>query len=127
MVTVLVCGGRNYNDKQKLYSVLDQMHDVGGPPYYMEITEIVNGAATGADKLSSDWARDRKKHNGTKIRCYEFPADWDTHGLSAGPVRNKQMVDVRKPEVVVAFPGGKGTANMVSVAQQAGIPVVSID
>src|SRR5271167_4607816 len=97
MVTVLVTGGRNYNDKTKLYSVLDQMHDVGGPPYHMEIIEIVNGAATGADKLSSDWARDRKKHNGTTIRCYEFPADWDVHGLSAGPIRNKQMLDARKP------------------------------
>ena len=127
MVTVLACGGRNYNDKQKLYSVLDQMHDVGGEPYHMEITEIVNGAATGADKLASDWARERKKHNGTSIRLYEFLADWDTYGLSAGPIRNKQMLDARKPEVVVAFPGGPGTADMISKSQQAGIPVVSID
>ena len=127
MVTVLVCGGRNYNDKQKLYSVLDQMHDVGGEPYHMEITEIVNGAATGADKLASDWARDRKKHNGTSIRLYEYPADWSSHGNSAGPIRNQEMIDARKPEVVVAFPGGVGTHNMIVKAQQAGIPVVGID
>lgn len=127
MVTVLVCGGRNYNDKQKLYSVLDQMHDVGGEPYHMEITEIVNGAATGADKLASDWARDRKKHNGTTIRLYEFPAAWNQYGPSAGPIRNQQMLDARKPEVVVAFPGGVGTNNMITKAQQASIPVVSID
>jgi hypothetical protein len=127
MVTVLVCGGRNYNDKQKLYSVLDQMHDVGGPPYYMEITEIVNGAATGADKLSSDWARDRKKHNGTAIRLRECPADWNTYGISAGPIRNDHMLKTYKPEVVVAFPGGVGTHNMVSKAQAANVPVVEID
>ncbi|SRR6266550_679907 len=127
MVTVLVCGGRNYNDKQKLYSVLDQMHDVGGEPYHMEITEIVNGAATGADKLASDWARDRKKHNGTSIRISEFPADWDTYGKAAGHIRNGQMLKVKNPEVVVAFPGGVGTHNMCVKAQQANIPVVSID
>ncbi len=127
MVTVLVCGGRNYNDKQKLYSVLDQMHDVGGEPYHMEITEIVNGAASGADKLSSDWARERKKHNGTAIRLYEYQVDWDTHGLSAGPIRNQQMLDARKPDVVVAFPGGVGTHNMCVKAQQANVPVVKID
>lgn len=121
MVTVLVCGGCNYNDKQKLYSVLDQMHDVGGEPYHMEITEIVNGAASGADKLSSDWARERKKHNGTSIRLYEFPAD------GPGPTNYQEMIDARKPDVVVAFPGGVGTHNMCVKAQQAGIPVVSID
>ncbi len=127
MVTVLVCGGRNYNDKQKLYSVLDQMHDVGGEPYHMEITEIVNGAATGADKLSSDWARERKKHNGTNIRLYGYPADWNQYGNSAGPIRNQAMIDARKPDVVVAFPGGIGTHNMCVKAQQANVPVVKID
>jgi ABC-type Fe3+-hydroxamate transport system substrate-binding protein len=28
-----------------------------------------------------------------------------------------------KPDLVVAFPGGRGTANMIEQAEQAGVPV----
>jgi hypothetical protein len=56
-----------------------------------------------------------------------FPADWNTHGKAAGPIRNRQMLKEGKPDVVLAFHEdlgrSKGTADMVRAAKAAGIAV----
>lgn len=54
----------------------------------------------------------------------EFPADWDKYGKRAGYLRNVQMLDEGKPDLVVAFPGGKGTAMMVKLAKERGVRVI---
>lgn len=46
-----------------------------------------------------------------------------TNGKAAGPIRNQRMLDEGKPDLVVAFPGGRGTADMVRRAKAAGVPV----
>ncbi len=38
-------------------------------------------------------------------------------------IRNQQMLDEAKPDMVLAFPGGRGTDDMVSRAEKAGVPV----
>lgn len=48
------------------------------------------------------------------------PADWRARGKRAGAIRNREMLR-HKPDIVVAFAGGRGTADMVSVAARAGI------
>jgi hypothetical protein len=110
---VLICGGRSYTDKAVMWNVLDSL----GPP---EITEIISGMAPGADAIAAEWA----------IRfgfpLQKFPADWTVYGRAAGPIRNQRMIDEGKPELVIAFPGGKGTADMVRRAKAAGIPVREI-
>lgn len=107
---VLVCGGRDYTDYEELKTVLSALQ-VRRKPFSL----IIHGNAQGADYLAGVYAR---RH---EIPVKAFPADWDTHGRSAGPIRNKQMLDEGKPDLVVAFTGGKGTANMVSQAKQAGV------
>lgn len=117
---ILVCGGREFADTYMMDSVLTR--------YYMEAPTIndkvdfmiVNGGARGADKMSTRWAEFRS------LPVIEYPADWEKYGRSAGPIRNKQMLDVAKPDLVLAFPGGKGTANMIKQARAAGVPVVEI-
>lgn len=112
---VLVCGGRNYQARKRLYRVLDDVFsDLGG------ITLIVHGNARGADRLAGDWAKARD------VPCGTFDADWGRYGAKAGPMRNQKMLDSAKPDLVVAFPGGKGTAHMVSIAEIAGVPVQKI-
>lgn len=56
-----------------------------------------------------------------------YPADWPRYGKAAGPMRNQQMVDEGKPDVVLAFPGGRGTADMVRRAKAAGVRVVEVE
>lgn len=109
---VLVCGGRDYLDTNHVEAVLNGIH------LYRPITKIVQGGAMGADTLARWWAR----KNG--VYCVTVEADWLTHGKAAGPIRNQRMLDEQKPDYVVAFPGGRGTADMVRRAHAAKVPVI---
>lgn len=114
-IRLLVCGGRDFNDQSSVFAHLDAIHDD------RRISCIISGAASGADHLAYNWARDR----GVEVR--EFPADWKTHGRAAGPIRNRQMLSEGRPDAVVAFSGGRGTADMKKAARAAGIPVWADD
>lgn len=83
----------------------------------MQIDLVIHGGASGADNIAGRWAFL------AGIREYVFGADWATHGKAAGPIRNQKMLDEGKPNLVVAFPGGKGTANMINLAADAGIEI----
>lgn len=108
--TVLVCGGRRYSDIPTAFRVLDEIKpDV-----------VVQGEATGADAIAKLWA---KQH---RVVCFGIRANWDRDGVRAGPIRNQKMLDKHRPRLVVAFPGGKGTADMVSRARAAGVEVREI-
>lgn len=78
---------------------------------------IISGTARGADRLGEQYARER----GYRLR--QFPADWDTHGRSAGPIRNGEMA--RNADALVAFWNGhsSGTRNMIETAKRYGLPV----
>lgn len=104
----LVCGGRDFAD----WPYLSRMLDGAG------VTLVIHGGASGADTLAGRWASSR----GIAVEVY--PADWARYGRSAGPRRNAWMLGVGRPDVVVAFAGGRGTANMVGLARAAGVPVV---
>jgi hypothetical protein len=108
---VLVCGGRAYSDSAKVFATLDKLHAE------KKITCIIEGGASGADRLAGEWA----KKNGVKLEVYR--AEWQRFGLKAGPLRNKRMLVEGMPDLVVAFPGGHGTANMMLAAGEAGISV----
>lgn len=109
---VLVCGGRNYDEYETMATCLSAMQVTDGP-----FTVLIHGGARGADLLADTYAR---RHN---IPVLRFDADWKAHGRSAGPRRNKRMLEEGKPDLVMAFPGSKGTANMIAQARQAGVRV----
>lgn len=102
---VLVCGGRNYRDYETLSSVLSGIRP----------SIVIDGGARGADWMASSWALENGVHSVT------YKADWNAHGKAAGPMRNRRMIVEGKPDIVVAFPGGKGTEDMISKARSAGI------
>lgn len=116
MTRMLVCGGRDYDDESTLYRVLDDIRRLSHG-----IDHVCHGAARGADTLAGAWALD------WWIPCDEFPAEWDRLGKSAGFIRNKKMLEEFRPRLVVAFPGGRGTANMVGMARSAGVPTLEVD
>lgn len=113
---VLVCGGRDFRDERLMWDKLDELL------FHSPWTgmTIIHGAARGADLLAGKYA---------KVQEYEvevYPADWEQHGKSAGVIRNQVMLDQGKPDFVVAFPGGRGTAHMVSIAKKAGFKVIEV-
>jgi hypothetical protein len=108
---ILVCGGRDYTDRAAVRRVLDAALR-SGP------IEIIQGGAKGADRFAREWAI------GNGVTCTTYEADWTTHGRSAGPIRNREMLSQGKPSLVLAFPGGPGTKDMVQEAQRRGVLVV---
>lgn len=113
---VLVCGGRDYQDQANAYAVLDKIkREV---PH--EALTLICGAANGADRLAANWAIARE------VPFDWFPAEWKKHGKAAGPIRNQKMLEKGQPDLVIAFPGGRGTADMVSRARAAGVEVREI-
>ncbi len=113
---VLVCGGRDFGKKES--EKLGMLSELAGLNIEHRFTEIIEGGAPGADagaRIFGDIA-------GIPVKTYR--ASWLRHGKAAGPIRNQQMIDEGKPDMVVAFPGGRGTADMVSRAEKAGIKVV---
>lgn len=134
---VLVCGGRTWGEMPRglkygtleywqaktkvqversfVTDQLDNLHlGTEGP-----ITVIIHGAARGADQCAGTWARKR-------LVCeIAVPANWSGHGMAAGPIRNQRML-LDEPDLVLAFPGGKGTAHMVKIAREAGIRVLEL-
>lgn len=108
---VIVCGSRDFDDDRMLCRVLDRFHAK------TPIALLIEGGQSGADSLARRWAIRHQVPN------QRFKADWN-HGLSGGPKRNRQMLVEGKPDAVIAFPGGKGTANMVRQATHAGVPVL---
>lgn len=100
---VIIAGGRDFDEKDRLYAVLDSA------PF--PITEVICGGARGADDLGRCWANDRG------IPVKEFIPDWST-GKSAGFIRNAEMA--KNADILVAFWDGKskGTSQMITKAQK---------
>lgn len=135
---VLVCGGREFGKvnnqnadggaqsreelerrKAERRFVNDTLTQISNRR--QRITEIIEGGAPGADTCAFWWS----KMHGIKART--FRADWDKHKKAAGFIRNQQMLDEGKPDLVVAYPGGNGTADMVSRAKKAGVEVIELE
>ncbi len=107
----IVCGGRDFNDIDFVVTRLLRLYE------RFELTEIITGGARGADAIGHEFAVEL----GLKTQVYK--ADWKEFGVGAGPIRNQTMLREGKPELVIAFPGGRGTADMVRRALSASVPV----
>ncbi|WP_439357723.1 SLOG family protein [Bradyrhizobium sp. DASA03007] len=122
---VVVFGGRNYAARSTLYRGLDALHA------RRRITCIIEGEASGADRLARQWAEDRG------VAVDPYPADWDNidrpgavvrrnkygklYDTLAGHVRNEQMLREGRPQFAVACPGGSGTQDMTIRCVQYGL------
>lgn len=97
----IICGGRDYFLTQEDFDFLDSISD--------QITEVISGGARGADRGGEIWATKRNK----PLRVIH--AEWGRLGKSAGYMRNIEMA--RVADAVIAFPGGRGTQNMLKIAK----------
>lgn len=108
---LVVCGGRDFADRAWLFAALDAAHAK------RPISKLVQGCCpTGADAFAAEWAQARG------VPCIGFEANWREFGASAGPRRNQQMLEYGI-DGLAAFPGGRGTADMVRRARGAGVTV----
>lgn len=110
---VLICGDRHYANYTRIYDFVKTLP---------KGTIVIEGGALGADTLAHRAAQ----ACGLQIETYK--ADWNRYKRAAGPIRNQQMLDEGKPDVVVAFHDNlatsKGTKNMLRQAFNAGVEVM---
>lgn len=108
-MTVIVTGGRDYKNRAHVTAVLDAL----------EIDHLVVGdCPTGVDKFALDWAQS-KAHQSYVV----YQAHWTAEGRAAGPKRNRRMVQGHPGAIVIAFPGGDGTASCKREGTMAGLLV----
>lgn len=128
---VLVFGGRNYRDRRRLYDVLDDAYE------RKPITAIIEGEASGADRLARQWAENRG------ILFDPYPADWDDidrpgavvkknsrgklYDAAAGGIRNERMLREGRPNGAIGFPGGSGTRDMHTRCLEYGIKPLLVE
>lgn len=110
---VLVCGGRKFSNIAQVDDVLDGIHQDA------RISHLIEGGAEGADTIARTWALDRG------VQPVTCKANWPKFGNGAGPRRNALMLALG-PDLVVAFPGGSGTASTVRMARESGIRVIEV-
>lgn len=103
---VLVCGGRSFETWGVVQKALAEVKP----------SVVIQGGAPGADRLAAKWA------DVNHVPLVTYPALWH-QGKKGGPVRNAFMLQDSRPDIVVAFPGGAGTRDMIAKAEAAGIPV----
>lgn len=95
-----------------MFDALDRLHRLHGIEFLIE-----GGHRNGADWLARKWRSERGVSGDT------YRAEWDRHGQAAGPIRNRSMAEDGAADGCVAFPGGRGTADMVRRAEATGISV----
>jgi len=128
---LIVCGGRTYGyhverdrpikHPEELavieWALTEWLPTIDG--FGPNETTLVHGAAHGADSAAAKIA------GGLGFEPEPHPASWDLHGRAAGPIRNKEMLDAGA-DMVMAFPGGRGTAGMMAIAIKAGVPTYRV-
>lgn len=108
---ILVCGARKTTPEQE--KAIRHELDRRKP----DIDAIIQGGAYGVDRAARDWARREG------VCCITVDAAWSAYGKRAGPMRNKWMLQHCSPDLVLAFPGGTGTASMKLLATMDGVHV----
>lgn len=131
----IVCGDRNWSDREYLFTELNRLHRRHG------IHTVIEGEADGADKMAREWAQ------ANLVPFWGFPAHWrhspacpvpcpQVIGKPAGAIRNGTMLNALQ-RLLEAFPAeegmvvafhpniaqSRGTRNMVQRAQRARIDV----
>ena len=149
---VLVCGSRDYKDRGMVWSILEgfyRIEEVGWMSAHVTPFFLIEGGAKGADYFASQWATIGgpfaiAKSDGwwaqVEDEIIPFPdempkihiqmkAHWDKYGRSAGPIRNRYMLDL-KPDVVIGFSNdiqnSKGTKDCLGEAKKRGIKTILI-
>ena len=105
----IIAGGRNYKLTPLDYTFLSITRSV------LPITEVVSGCARGVDTAGEQWAFE----NGLSVM--RMPAALGEYGKAAGPIRNSEMAQYA--DALVVFPGGRGTADMITKAVMEGLIV----
>jgi hypothetical protein len=110
MAKTIIAGSRTFDSLFLLHYAIREARKAG----LEDITEVVSGAARGADRLGEDWA----EQFGIPVNSH--PADWKYHGKKAGILRNKDMADYADQAIILWDGYSPGTKNMIDTMRKLG-------
>lgn len=112
---IVVSGSRDWSDQSRIEKIFLEIKEKRGGEEDGEEIELIHGDCQGLDILAGKVA----KKLGWKVST--FPAQWGAYGKSAGPIRNRQMLD-QKPDLVIWFHDNisesKGTKDLLNEAKK---------
>lgn len=111
---LLVCGGRHFEDAEMVHHELTALH------WRKPISVVVHGSIAGVGIIAEAWAR---RHG---IAVVRYPPNWEFYGKKAEGLRSDFMLTDSRPDFVVAFPGGRHTADLVQRAINVRLAVLAI-
>ncbi|OJY72126.1 MULTISPECIES: DUF2493 domain-containing protein [unclassified Rhizobium] len=111
---LLVCGGRHYEDAELVQRALIALH------WRSPISVLIHGNMTGTGIIAEGWARR------AGVPVVRYPPNWELYGSKAEHLRSQFMLNDSRSTLVMAFPGGRNTADLVQQAMKAKIAVLEI-
>ena len=125
MLRIIVAGCRDFEDYAEIDMVLDKSIEyyLYREDFNIDDIEIIEGECRGVDLLAKHYAEE----HGYKVKG--FPANWNTEGRAAGPLRNQRMSAYAAEDghkgVLIAFWDGKsrGTKNMINCANKKNLDI----
>lgn len=109
---VLVAGSRTIDDRRIVEEAIDES------PFSPYHGELITGDAQGVDEQARELA-----NLYSHIELNVFEADWEKHGVSAGPIRNEEMVDEADALIAIWDGSSTGTRHTVARALSEGLDV----
>lgn len=101
---VIIAGSRDVEDYEFLKKTIKESG--------FNISEVVSGDYRGVDKLAERYAKENN------LPYKPFPADWEKHGICAGPIRNEEMAGYAEALIAIPDKKSKGTRNMIKIAEE---------
>lgn len=111
-VRLIVSGSRDICNEILVCGILQR--------YYVEVFDfdvdaVITGGARGVDSIAHKWARL------IGLRTIVRNADWDRYGKSAGPIRNREMLEYGNTLLAIWNGKSKGTKDMIDISLKRGV------
>ena len=107
IMKIIIAGSRTLADYSLIHSRMNYLlRDVD-----TATITIISGTARGVDQLGERFANEQA------CKLIRMPADWDTHGKSAGYKRNEEMAKIATHAVIFWDGESRGTKHMIKLAK----------
>jgi hypothetical protein len=110
----IIAGSRDITDIRHVNFAMEKLYVV----YGIRPTTVISGTARGVDTLGEEWGQDHR------CKIIRMPADWTTHGKSAGYKRNEHMAHNADGLVAIWDGHSRGTGHMIDTANRLKLPTL---
>lgn len=110
-INVAIVGSRNVTDQEHVHTALDKAQRQLG--FEMDdVSTIITGDAKGVDHIAVQIA------NENDIQTTVHEANWEEFGRSAGPQRNRLIVEDADIVIAIQKDNSDGTQNTIDIANK---------